>query len=66
MKAVSCGAFETDRRYTDRAGQFLLAYTRGKSMDTSSFIGDNDAFPLLLVCALCAVSDSKCKLFAVG
>jgi len=33
-------AFETDLRYTGSRGQFLIAYTLGKSMDTSSFIGE--------------------------
>ncbi len=33
-------AFETDLRYTGHIGQFLVAYTLAKSMDTSSFIGE--------------------------
>ncbi len=33
-------AFETDLRYTGGGTQFLIAYTLGKSMDTSSFIGE--------------------------
>lgn len=33
-------AFETDLRFTGRHGGFLLGYTLSKSMDTSSFIGE--------------------------
>ena len=33
-------AFETDLRYTGQQGGFLLGYTLAKSMDTSSFIGE--------------------------
>jgi hypothetical protein len=33
-------AFETDLRYTGPHGGFLLGYTLAKSMDTSSFIGE--------------------------
>jgi hypothetical protein len=33
-------AFESDLRYTGQHGGFLLGYTLAKSMDTSSFIGE--------------------------
>jgi len=33
-------ALETDLRYNGRHGSFLFGYTLGKSMDTSSFIGE--------------------------